>query len=126
MVSTLLEQGWITSAPVRAAFTTVPRERFAPEAPPAAVYSARDTVTTKRDAAGVSTSSISAPWLQAEMLQAAQLFRGAKVAEIGSGGYNAALISEIVGPEGLVVTFDIDPWVTERAERFLAETGIDR
>ena len=27
---------------------------------------------------------------------------------IGSGGYNAALIAEIVGPVGLAVTVDID------------------
>ncbi|MGP3918268.1 hypothetical protein [Nonomuraea sp. 10N515B] len=66
---------------------------------------------------------MNAPWLQAEMLQAARLFRGAKVAEIGSGGYNAALIAKIVGPDCLVVSFDIDPWVVERATRFLTETG---
>ncbi|NRQ34559.1 methyltransferase, FxLD system, partial [Nonomuraea sp. NN258] len=123
MVATLIERGSVRSPQVEAAFAKVPRHRFAPEAPLAAAYSARDTVTTKRDAAGTSTSSISAPWLQAEMLQAARLFRGAKVAEIGSGGYNAALIAEIVGPEGLVVSFDIDPWVVERATRFLTETG---
>ncbi|MEU6789118.1 hypothetical protein ABZ912_58900 [Nonomuraea angiospora] len=42
---------------------------------------------------------------------------------MGSGGYNAALIAEIVGPRGLVVTVDIDSFVTERASRFLAQTG---
>jgi protein-L-isoaspartate O-methyltransferase len=46
------------------------------------------------------------------------------VLEVGSGGYNAALIAEIVGPEGAVVTVDINPWVTERASRFLAETSM--
>ncbi|TMR23427.1 methyltransferase domain-containing protein [Nonomuraea turkmeniaca] len=40
-----------------------------------------------------------------------------------SGGYNAALIAELVGPDGLVISVDIDPFVTERANRFLAETG---
>jgi protein-L-isoaspartate(D-aspartate) O-methyltransferase len=126
MVDKLIERGSIQSPQVEAAFAKVPRHRFAPEAPLAAAYSAQNTITTKRDTAGVSTSSISAPWLQAEMLQAAQLFRGAKAAEIGSGGCNAALIAEIVGPEGLVVSFDIDPWVTERATRFLTETGYPR
>ncbi|GAA3550176.1 hypothetical protein GCM10022419_033030 [Nonomuraea rosea] len=126
MVDKLIERGSIQSPQVEAAFAKVPRHRFAPETSLAAAYSAQNTVTTKRDTAGVSTSSISAPWLQAEMLQAAQLFRGAKVAEIGSGGYNAALIAEIVGPEGLVVSFDIDPWVTERATRFLTEARYPR
>ncbi|WP_193318282.1 bacteriocin immunity protein [Nonomuraea phyllanthi] len=40
-----------------------------------------------------------------------------------AAAYSAALIAELVGPEGLVVTVDIDPFVTERATRFLADTG---
>ncbi|MEU9835904.1 methyltransferase, FxLD system [Streptosporangium sp. NPDC048047] len=123
MVAALKERGFIRSAEVEAAFAAVPRERFAPEAPLEAAYCAQDVVVTKRGPDGRATSSISAPWLQAEMLEAAQLTAGAKVLEVGSGGYNAALIAEIVGPEGLVVSMDIDPFVAERAERFLAETG---
>ncbi|MEV0150016.1 MULTISPECIES: methyltransferase, FxLD system [unclassified Nonomuraea] len=123
MVAVLMERGSIRSPEVEAAFAKVPRDRFAPEASLTAAYSPSDVVVTKRDATGRATSSVSAPWLQAEMLEAAQLACGAKVLEIGSGGYNAALIAEIVGPEGLVVSVDIDPFVTERATRFLAETG---
>jgi protein-L-isoaspartate(D-aspartate) O-methyltransferase len=119
----LKESGSLRSAVVAEAFARVPRERFAPEAPLATAYSFRDVVITKRDAAGRATSSVSAPWLQAEMIEAVRLTRGARVLEVGSGGYNAALIAEIVGPEGSVVTVEIDPWVTERAMRFLAETG---
>ncbi|MGP3912997.1 methyltransferase, FxLD system [Nonomuraea sp. 10N515B] len=88
-----------------------------------AAYSTRDTVVTKRNAEGKATSSISAPWLPAEMLETAQLRPGARVLEVGSGGYNAALIAELVGPEGVVISVDIDPFVTERATRFLADTG---
>jgi protein-L-isoaspartate(D-aspartate) O-methyltransferase len=122
MVATLKERGAIRSPEVEAAFAAVPRERFAPEAPLDAAY-AQEVVVTKRRPDGRATSSISAPWLQAEMLETAKLTPGAKVLEVGSGGYNAALIAEIVGPGGLVVTVDIDPYVTERAERFLAEAG---
>ncbi|WP_181448802.1 methyltransferase, FxLD system [Nonomuraea aridisoli] len=124
MVARLREQGAIRSPEVAEAFAKVPRERFAPEAPSlAAAYSVNDVVITRRGADGRATSSVSAPWLQAVMLEAAGLTRGARVLEIGSGGYNAALIAEIVGPEGQVVTVDIDPFVTERATRFLAGTG---
>ncbi|MDP4512072.1 class I SAM-dependent methyltransferase [Nonomuraea turcica] len=123
MVARLQERESIRSPQVAEAFAKVPRERFAPEASPSAAYAVFDTVVTKRNATGKATSSISAPWLQAEMLEAAQLKPGERVLEIGSGGYNAALIAEIVGPEGLVVTVDIDPFVTERATRFLTETG---
>ncbi|MFC5904498.1 methyltransferase domain-containing protein [Streptomyces zhihengii] len=63
------------------------------------------------------------PWLQADMLEAARIQPGHRVLEIGSGGYNAALIAELVGPTGHVTTLDIDPVVTERAVRFLHETG---
>ncbi|MFB4285573.1 hypothetical protein ACBJ59_60675 [Nonomuraea sp. MTCD27] len=91
------------------------RQKFAPEAPVSAAYSFRDTVVTRSDADGRATSSISAPWLQAEMLEAARLRPGMWVLEIGSGGYNAALIAELVGPDGLVISVDIDPFVTDRA-----------
>ncbi|WP_327093022.1 methyltransferase, FxLD system [Nonomuraea sp. NBC_01738] len=123
MVAALVERGPIVSRDVRDAFATVPRERFVPEVSAGAAYSVHDALITRRDPDGTATSSVSAPWLQAQMLECARLFRGARVLEIGSGGYNAALIAEIVGPEGLVVTVDIDPFVVERAGRFLAETG---
>ncbi|MBP2702184.1 hypothetical protein JOL79_00030 [Microbispora sp. RL4-1S] len=99
LVTALKERGSIRSPEVAEAVAKVPRERFAPEAPLDAAYSVWDVVVTKRDADGKATSSISAPWLQAEMLEGARLTRGARVLEIGSGGYNAALIAEIVGPD---------------------------
>ncbi|MFF4198942.1 methyltransferase, FxLD system [Nonomuraea sp. NPDC001831] len=126
LVAELRRAGWIRSPAVEAAFVKVPRERFAPEASAEAAYAADDVVVTKRGPDGRATSSISAPWLQADMLEAARLRPGAKVLEVGSGGCNAALIAEIVGPDGLVVTVDIDPFVTERASRFLADTGYGR
>jgi protein-L-isoaspartate(D-aspartate) O-methyltransferase len=123
LVATLKRRGSLRSPAVTAAFAKVPREKFTPEAALTTAYSAHDIVVTKRNAAGEATSSVSAPWLQAEMLEAARLEPGARVLEIGSGGYNAALIAEIVGTEGSVVTVDIDPFVTDRAARFLAQTG---
>jgi protein-L-isoaspartate(D-aspartate) O-methyltransferase len=45
--------------------------------------------------------------------------------EIGSGGYNAALLRELVGPSGSVTTVDIDPDVTDRATACLAAAGYD-
>ena len=43
--------------------------------------------------------------------------------EIGSGGYNASLLRELVGPSGSVTTVDIDPDVTDRAEACVAAAG---
>ncbi|MGW0564631.1 methyltransferase domain-containing protein, partial [Streptomyces sp. NPDC003016] len=44
---------------------------------------------------------------------------------LGSGGYNAALMAELVGPADSVTTLDTDPVVTDRATRFLAQTEYD-
>ena len=57
------------------------------------------------------------------MLNQARVERGMRVLEIGSGGYNAALLAELVGPTGQVVTVDIDPAVVESARAALAATG---
>lgn len=42
---------------------------------------------------------------------------GLNVLEIGSGGYNAALLRELVGDSGSVTTVDIDKDVTDRRRR---------
>jgi protein-L-isoaspartate(D-aspartate) O-methyltransferase len=106
------------------AVRTVPRHLFTPGVSLEEAYA--DAVPImKRDGEGVAISSVSAPWLQATMLQQAQITSGMTVLEIGSGGYNAALIAELVGPKGRVVSLDIDPEVCERAERGLAGAGYD-
>jgi protein-L-isoaspartate(D-aspartate) O-methyltransferase len=118
----LIADGAIRSARVEAAFRTVPRHVFAPGASLEDAYANRP-LPTKRDEHGVTMSSVSAPWLQAGMLEQAELGPGMRCLEIGSGGYNAALMAELVGETGEVTTVDIDPDVTDRARRCLAEAG---
>ncbi|MEU7171542.1 methyltransferase, FxLD system [Micromonospora tulbaghiae] len=117
----LLARRWVTSPAVEAAFRRVPRHLFATHGISIDAAYADDVVITSRGPDGRATSSISAPWLQAYMLEQAGLRPGARVLEVGSGGYNAALIADVVGPEGTVVTIDIDANVIERAR-----TGLDR
>ncbi|MER7808393.1 methyltransferase domain-containing protein [Streptomyces sp900116325] len=121
----LADAGHIRTPAVDNALRTVPRHAFAPEVPAQKTY-ANDIVATRHSDDGRITSSISAPWLQADMLEAAHIEPGHRVLEIGSGGYNAALIAELVGPTGSVTTLDIDPAVTDRATRHLTQTGYDR
>lgn len=123
MVRGLVDKGAITSPAVEAAFAAVPRHRFAPEVPPEQVYNAPEAIFTKHADNGRAVSSVSAPWLHARMLEAAQLAPGMRVLEIGSGGCNAALLAEIVGPTGAVTSLDIDPDITGRARELLDETG---
>lgn len=73
---------------------TVPRHLFAPEADLEKAYNAFNSVVTKRNQHGVAISSVSAPQIQAMMLEQAEISEGMNVLEIGSGGYNAALIAE--------------------------------
>ncbi|MGH3797486.1 MAG: methyltransferase, FxLD system [Pseudonocardiaceae bacterium] len=126
MVGELREMKTIRSDRIADAFRVVPRHLFAPGASLAAVYAATTSVVTKRDEYGVAISSVSAPELQAFMLEQAAIRPGMNVLEIGSGGYNAALLAELVGAEGTVTTVDIDPEVTDRAGGLLGVAGYSR
>lgn len=125
MVSRLRGQGVIRSAEVAAAFAAVPRHIFAPGEPLEQAYG-DEPVVTKRDADGAAVSSVSAPGIQAMMLEQAELRPGMRVLEIGSGGCNAALLAELTGQTGQVTTVDIDPEVTRRASEYLAQAGYCR
>ncbi|MFJ3933873.1 methyltransferase domain-containing protein [Streptomyces sp. NPDC090029] len=127
MAQTVIDGGWAPSEPVQKALRTVPRHRFAPEVNLAAAYDGGDrAVVTRRDEAGTAISSVSAAWLQADMIEHLHLKPGAIVFEAGSGGYNAELIAHVTAPDGRVVTVDIDPWVVRRTRRFLTEAGSGR
>ncbi|GAB3726915.1 methyltransferase, FxLD system [Nocardiopsis nanhaiensis] len=125
MVDLLAGDGYLTDGAVKRAMLAVPRHRFAPEADLEAAHAPYDAVITKHDEHGVAISSVSAPQVQAMMLEQASLAPGDRVLEIGSGGYNAALIAELVGEHGSVTTVDIDSDVTDRAEQLLKHTGYD-
>ncbi|MEU4229617.1 methyltransferase, FxLD system [Nonomuraea sp. NPDC026600] len=123
MVDRLRELGAIRRDEVAAAFSRVPRHVFAPEATPEEAYDTDVVVRTKWHADGIAISSVSAPQIQARMVEQAGITRGMRVLELGSGGYNASVIAELVGPGGHVSTVDIDADITERARRLLDEAG---
>jgi protein-L-isoaspartate(D-aspartate) O-methyltransferase len=126
LVDKLVADERITSPVVERAFRAVPRHLFVPDGTSLEVaYNAADSVAIKRDADGVIISSTSAPFIQARMIEQAGLGPGMTVLEIGSGGYNAALLAEVVGPSGRVVSVDIDQDVVDLARARLAATGYD-
>lgn len=122
LVSVLRAQGALSGDLVAAAFGVVPRHVFVPDVSVEAAY-ADDVVLMKQNAAGVAISSVSQPSIVALMLQQAEVEPGHRVLEIGSGGYNAALLWELAKPDGEVTTIDIDPDVTERARATLTTAG---
>jgi protein-L-isoaspartate(D-aspartate) O-methyltransferase len=123
LADALIANGWITDEQTEAAFRTVPRHLFAPPGTPLAAAYADDVIRTKFDPSGTCLSSMSAPWLQAAMIRQAGIRPGMKILEVGSGGSNAALLAEISGPDGHVVTIDIDPDVTSQAVAALDAAG---
>ncbi|MFB9322764.1 methyltransferase, FxLD system [Cryptosporangium minutisporangium] len=80
---------------------------------------------TRRDADGAALSSVSAAGIVAMMLTQLGVRPGDRCLEIGSGGYNAALLWRLAGPEGRVTSVDIDPIVVERARACLTAAGYD-
>lgn len=126
MVDELRGMGAITSEGVARAVSTVPRHRFVPGQPLEAAYAADQAVVVKRDGTGTALSSLSSAHIQAVMLEQAGVEAGMRVLEVGSGGYNAALLAELVGAGGQVVSIDIDPEITERARACLDAAGYQR
>jgi protein-L-isoaspartate(D-aspartate) O-methyltransferase len=105
------------------ALWVVPRHLFLPDVPPATAYQ-DDAIVTKVDAAGQPISSSSQPTIMALMLDQLGLAPGHRVLEIGAGtGYNAALMAHLVGPDGSVVSLDIDADLVEQARRNLTRAG---
>ncbi|MCI2424056.1 methyltransferase, FxLD system [Saccharopolyspora sp. K220] len=122
MVDKIVEEHQWRGLPLRAdverALRKVPRELFVPGVSVEEAY-ADTAVITKREN-NMNLSSVSAPNAIADMLNQAH---GQHILEIGSGGYNAALLREIAGPNGSVTTVDIDEDVTDRARACLDAAG---
>jgi protein-L-isoaspartate(D-aspartate) O-methyltransferase len=123
LVAEVLQTSGIQDERIAAALRDVPRHLFLPHLPPEEAY-LDDAIVTKRDAEGQPISSSSQPAIMAIMLDQLALAPGQRVLEIGAGtGYNAALISHIIGPSGVVVSVDIDPDLVETARGHLASAG---
>ncbi|MFL1381352.1 methyltransferase domain-containing protein [Nocardiopsis protaetiae] len=137
-----------TTDAIRAAFADHPRHHFIPDlvwpdiqglplirsAAPARwaayVYGDDAVVTQANDGGGgpvnEPSSSSSAPQLMADMIAAARVGPGMRVLEIGAGtGWNAAILSSLVGPTGAVTSLEIDPKVAEHARIRLKETPVE-
>jgi protein-L-isoaspartate(D-aspartate) O-methyltransferase len=81
-----------------------------------------EALVTQIDGRGMPSSSTSQPSLMAAQLEALALERGQRVLEIGVGtGYNAALLGQMIGNTGQVISIDIDEDLVERAKQHLAQ-----
>lgn len=127
LVRRLEAESAIRSAAVRKAFLEIPREVFIPDVAErlgiGAVY--RDEAyPIKTDTRGDAISSSSQPQIMALMLDELRVAPGHRVLEIGTGtGYNAALLSALVGPRGRVTSIELDPQLATRARRSIRVAG---
>ena len=123
LIAHLLRDGRIRSEPVADAFGAVPRHLFLPELEPQDAY-ADEAVPIKIED-GVTLSSVSQPSMVAIMLEQLAAEPGHRVLEIGAGaGWNAGLLAHLVGPDGAVVTLDIDEDLVRRTRDGLAAAGV--
>jgi protein-L-isoaspartate(D-aspartate) O-methyltransferase len=126
LIARMKRIGNLTSPTVEAAFRAVPRHAFLPDLPREQVY-ADDAIPTKRLASGEPISSSSQPSIMAIMLEQLEPEPGQNTLEIGAGtGYNAALLSHLVGPRGRVTTVDIDEDTVAAARDHLRAAGHGR
>ncbi|MGW1032301.1 methyltransferase, FxLD system [Streptomyces antibioticus] len=112
--------------PIEHALRTVRRDLHLPGLAPAAAYTNR-AVTIKDNPNGpLALSCASVPSTVAMMLAQLDPQPGDRILEIGAGtGYNAALLAELVGPDGQITTIDIDPGVALHARQALNRTGFE-
>jgi len=117
LVSKLLEMGYITSDIVKDAMEKVPREEFM--TPETKNYAYLDRPIPLEEG-----QTISAPHMVAIICEKLSLEKGMQVLEIGTGfGYNAAVVSEIIGPKGHVYTIERIEKLKNIAEQNLKRTG---
>ncbi len=118
LISCLKMRGCLKSREIISAFKKIPRENFIPSELKAQAYEDNPLPIGY-------CQTISAPHMYAIMLELAEIKKGDKVLEIGTGsGYGAALISELVGHKTRVFSIEIIPELAAYAQRNLIRSKI--
>lgn len=117
LIEKLLNQGYIETGKVKKAMLHVPREEFMPPEIRRYAYLDRPLPIGKGQ-------TISAPHMVAIIAEKLDLDEGMNILEIGTGlGYNAAVVSEIIGSSGHVYTVERIPSLAVKARENLEKTG---
>lgn len=118
LICQLEKSHYLHSESVKQAFLHIPREVFVSKVLQAQAY--RDTPLQIGEG-----QTISAPHMIALMCEALQINAGQKILEIGTGcGYHAAIVSQLVGPTGVVYTVERFSSLAQQAEQNLKKAHI--
>jgi protein-L-isoaspartate(D-aspartate) O-methyltransferase len=117
-VNWLIQQGLLRSERIRRALQKVPREDFIPND-----YRDYTYLEVPLPLPG-EKATISCPHSYPLFYEPLGLGEGHRFLEVGTGsGYGAAIAREIVGPDGLVTSIEIDPLTFEFAKGNLEKQG---
>lgn len=115
LIQLLKKGGYIRSKKVEKAFVDVPREKFVPEEMKKYAYINEPLPIMKGQ-------TISQPLTVVVMTEALDVKEEQKILEIGTGsGYQAAILSRLVGKNGKVITIERIPELVEFAKKNLKE-----
>ncbi len=119
LVKDLKRAGYVKSREVESAMLAVRREIFIPKATPSKAYEDSPQLIGHGQ-------TISAPHMVAIMCEELLLSEGMRVLEIGGGGgYHAAVVGEMVGEKGSVISIEIVTELAKRAKKNIKEAGLD-
>jgi protein-L-isoaspartate(D-aspartate) O-methyltransferase len=114
----LIDNGYLQSKRIKDALSKVPREDFIPS--PYRDYAYMEVPFPLPG----EVSTISCPHSYPLFYEPLGLTEGDRFLEIGLGsGYGSAIAREVVGPEGLVVSIEIDPLTFEFGRQNLEHAG---
>ncbi len=117
LIQRLIRWGYLKKPNIIEAFRKVPRHEFIPSSARSYAYSDQPLSIGRGQ-------TISAPSMIAIMMESLGLSPGLRVLEIGAGsGYNAALVAEVVGRKGEVVTVERVKELAEFAQENLNKAG---
>lgn len=118
LIQDLVNKGYIKTEKVKRAFLKIPRENFVLER-----YKEHAYVDTALPI--IAGQTISQPLTIAFMTELLNVKEGHKILEVGAGsGYQAAILSEIVGKKGIIYTTEIIPELVEFSKRNLKKSKI--
>ena len=119
LVNQLLSAGYLKTPAIIDAFKKIDRQDFVPE-------ELKDFAYINQPLSIGQGQTISQPLTVAFMLELLELAPGQKVLDVGTGsGWQAALLAEIVGPSGWVVSIERIDGLSNQARKNLSRFDLD-